>query len=303
MGTDIWGCVGGSDSVGGLLEMVGLDQLPGRPPPPKLSGAKGRSPPAETVLKAEVLFNAEVMSKAEFASVSECAPPFQYEMPVKPEAHPVSVTPPSEGVPRAGLPAQREDLSRAETTESESSLGSDESSALEGPSTPEAFSGLQEPSNLELCPVPAAEAKSKFFLDELSQEALLGEDPFLQEEGPPLMPLELFPALQDPFAEVEAKLARLSSTVAQADAPQEDVPKVPMQVASATQDARRERSRQLAGRRGPWAHREGQLQLPPILSVMVAPGQGSGREAWCRALYMGREVGVQIPGSARHLLC
>ncbi|XP_054577321.1 kinesin-like protein KIF17 isoform X2 [Eptesicus fuscus] len=185
----------------------------------------------EAVLKAEVLFNAEVMSKAEFASVSEYTPPLQYEMPVRPETH---STPPSEGVSRAGPPSQREDLPRAETAKSESSLGSDESSTPEEPSTPEAFPGLQAPSNPELSSVPAVEAKSKYFLDELSPEALLGEEPFPQEEEPQLMPLELFPGLHDPFAEVEAKLARLSSTVALADAPQADVPKVPMQHPSLT---------------------------------------------------------------------
>ncbi|XP_014389835.1 PREDICTED: kinesin-like protein KIF17 isoform X3 [Myotis brandtii] len=188
----------------------------------------------ETVLKAEVLFDTEVMSKAEFANVSECTPAFQYEMPVKPETHSISDPPPSEGVSTAGLPSQCEDLPRAGTSKSDSSLGSDESSTLEGTSTPEAFPGLQEPPTLELPSVPEMEAKSKDFLDELSQEALLGEEPFLQEEEPQLVPLELLPGLHDPFANVEAKLARLSSTMALADAPQTDIPKVPMQHPSLT---------------------------------------------------------------------
>ncbi|XP_059546893.1 kinesin-like protein KIF17 isoform X1 [Myotis daubentonii] len=188
----------------------------------------------EAVLKAEVLFNTEVMSKAEFANVSECTPAFQYEMPVKPETHSISDPPPSEGVSTAGLPSQCEDLPRAGTSKSESSLGSDESSTLEGTSTPEAFLGLQEPPTLELPSVPQVEAKSKDFLDELSQAALLGEEPSLQEEEPQLVPLELLPGLHDPFADMEAKLARLSSTMALADASQTDIPKVPMQHPSLT---------------------------------------------------------------------
>ncbi|CAK6440712.1 unnamed protein product [Pipistrellus nathusii] len=188
----------------------------------------------EAVLKAEVLFNAEVMSKAEFANVSEYTPAFQYERPVKPETHSISDAPPSEGVPRAGLPSQREDPPGAETAQSESSLGSDEGSAPEEPPAPEALPGLQEPASLELPAVPTAEAKGKRFQDELGQEALLAGEPFLQEEEPPLVPLELFPGLHDPFAEVEAKLARLSSTAALADAPPEEAPKVPVQHPSLT---------------------------------------------------------------------
>ncbi|KAK1340410.1 hypothetical protein QTO34_018979 [Cnephaeus nilssonii] len=210
----------------------------------------------EAVLKAEVLFNAEVMSKAEFASVSEYTPPFQYEMPVRPETRSVSDTPPSEGISRAGPPSQREGLPRAETAKSESSLGSDESSTPEEPSTPEACPGLQAPSNPEL-----SSAKSKYFLDELSQEALLGEEPFPQEEEPQLMPLELFPGLHDPFAEVEAKLARLSSTVALADAPQADVPKVPMQEADLGQEGDKDKVLAAEPGGGPEA------EVPPLLAT------------------------------------
>lgn len=236
------------------------------------------------------------MSKAEFANVSEYTPAFQYERPVKPETHSISDAPPSEGVPRAGLPSQREDPPGAETAQSESSLGSDEGSAPEEPPGPEALPGLQEPASLELPAVPTAEAKGKRFQDELGQEALLAGEPFLQEEEPPLVPLELFPGLHDPFAEVEAKLARLSSTAALADAPPEEAPKVPVQVADAVQDARREFSRQSpAGRRGPWAHRDGRLQLrlqlrPPSgwglqpVAARGTPVQGSGRDGLCHAL-------------------
>lgn len=215
------------------------------------------------------------MSKAEFANVSECTPAFQYEMPVKPETHSISDPPPSEGICTAGLPSQCEDLPRAGTSKSESSLGSDESSTLDGTSTPEAFLGLQEPPTLELPSVPEVEAKSKDFLEELSQAALLGEEPSLQGEEPQLVPLERLPGLHDPFADMEAKLARLSSTMALADAPQTDVPKVPMQVADAMQDAGREFSRRSsARRRGHWAHRDGQLQL------WLRPHLGGGSGLW-----------------------
>lgn len=234
------------------------------------------------------------MSKAEFASVSEYTPPFQYEMPVRPETRSVSDTPPSEGVSRAGPPSQREDLPRAETAKSESSLGSDESSTPEEPSTPEACPGLQAPSNPELPSVPVVEAKSKYFLDELSQEALLGEEAFPQEEEPQLMPLELFPGLHDPFAEVEAKLARLSSTVALADAPQADVPKVPMQVADAEQDARREFGRWSSAGRGRSPGAQG--WTAPAAAPAPTHHLGGGSGPW-------PAQGTPVQGSGRDKLC
>ncbi|KAB0400540.1 hypothetical protein E2I00_002764, partial [Balaenoptera physalus] len=90
-------------------------------------------------------------------------------------------------------------------------------------------------------PVPEVEAPSGHFLDEdVSQEAtepLWEEEPFPQGEEPHPRALELLPGLHDPFAEVEAKLARLSSTVAGLDVPQADVPEVATQVADVTQDA------------------------------------------------------------------
>ncbi|XP_045046907.2 kinesin-like protein KIF17 isoform X1 [Desmodus rotundus] len=169
----------------------------------------------EAVLKAEVLYKAEVMSRAEFASLSESSLIFQYEAAVKPEVCPVASTPPSEGGSKTGLPPQVDDLPRAEASRSEISLASDESSTLGETSMSDALPGLQEPSNLELSSMPEVEAKGTYFL---------GEEPFLQEEEPQLMPLKLLPGLHDPFAEVEAKLALLSSTVARADAA-----KVPVQ--------------------------------------------------------------------------
>ncbi|EQB78652.1 kinesin-like protein KIF17 isoform a [Camelus ferus] len=163
--------------------------------------AKGRSPLTEAVLKAEVLYKAEVMSRAEFASSSEYSPAFQYETAVKPEIYSMPDTLPK-------------------------------SSMLNETSISVAFPGPGEPSSLGFS-VAEVEAQSGYFLDEdVSQEAtepLLEEEPFLQEEEPQLLALELLPGLHDPFAEVEAKLARLSSTVAGVDVPHADVPKVSTQ--------------------------------------------------------------------------
>ncbi|XP_036888837.1 LOW QUALITY PROTEIN: kinesin-like protein KIF17 [Sturnira hondurensis] len=174
----------------------------------------------EAVLKAEVLYKAEVTSRAEFASLSESLPVFQYEAAVKPEVGSTGGSPPSQGGSKPGLPTRADDLPRAEASTSEISLGSDESSTLEETSMSEAFPGFKEPSNLELSSVPEVEAKGTYFL---------GEEPFLQDEEPQLMPLKLLPGLHDPFAEMEAKLALLSSTVARADAA-----KVPVQCPSLT---------------------------------------------------------------------
>ncbi|XP_015454298.1 kinesin-like protein KIF17 [Pteropus alecto] len=180
----------------------------------------------EAVLKAEVLYKADVMSRVEFANISDYSPPFEYEIAVKPEIYSMIDTRPSEDVPKTEVPSQSEDLPKMETSKSEISFGSDESSTLEEASMSQAFPGPAEPSNLEFS-VPEVEAESKYFLGEnLSQEVPpLEEEPFLQDEEPQVMPLELLPVLHDPFAEVEAKLAMLSSTMAGADVPQADVPK------------------------------------------------------------------------------
>ncbi|KAF6109352.1 kinesin family member 17 [Phyllostomus discolor] len=218
----------------------------------------------ETVLKAEVLCKADVTSRAEFASLSEPSAAFQYEVAVKPEVRSAAGSPPLDGGSRAGFPSQTDDLPRAEASKSEISLGSDESSTLEETSMSEAFPGLKEPSNLELSSVPEVEAKGTYFL---------GEEPFLQEEEPQLMPLKLLPGLHDPFAEVEAKLALLSSTVAGADAPRcpslTDVPE--------PSDLRCE------------AEAEGDLlpgtevDLGPEAAKEVAPAAGPGMEAEAEA--------------------
>ncbi|KAF6109351.1 kinesin family member 17 [Phyllostomus discolor] len=242
----------------------------------------------ETVLKAEVLCKADVTSRAEFASLSEPSAAFQYEVAVKPEVRSAAGSPPLDGGSRAGFPSQTDDLPRAEASKSEISLGSDESSTLEETSMSEAFPGLKEPSNLELSSVPEVEAKGTYFL---------GEEPFLQEEEPQLMPLKLLPGLHDPFAEVEAKLALLSSTVAGADAPRADAAradapradaaranaaKVPVQCPSLTDvpepsDLRCE------------AEAEGDLlpgtevDLGPEAAKEVAPAAGPGMEAEAEA--------------------
>ncbi|XP_074233366.1 kinesin-like protein KIF17 isoform X2 [Camelus bactrianus] len=181
----------------------------------------------EAVLKAEVLYKAEVMSRAEFASSSEYSPAFQYETAVKPEIYSMPDTLPSEDVFKVEVSPRFEELPKVET---QVSFGSEESSMLNETSISVAFPGPGEPSSLGFS-VAEVEAQSGYFLDEdVSQEAtepLLEEEPFLQEEEPQLLALELLPGLHDPFAEVEAKLARLSSTVAGVDVPHADVPKRP----------------------------------------------------------------------------
>ncbi|XP_066872179.1 kinesin-like protein KIF17 [Kogia breviceps] len=192
----------------------------------------------EAVLKAEVLYKAEVMSRAEFASSSEYSPTFQYKKAVKPEIYSMPGTLPSEGVFKTEVSSRFEELPKVEASKSEVSVWSDESSTLEENFISTAFPGPRQPSSLEV-PVPEVEAPSGHFLDEdVSQEAtepLWEEEPFLQGEEPPhLRALELLPGLHDPFAEVEANLAKLSSTVAGLDVPQADIPKVTTQHPSRT---------------------------------------------------------------------
>ncbi|KAF5924683.1 hypothetical protein HPG69_004555 [Diceros bicornis minor] len=191
----------------------------------------------DAVLKAEVLYKAEVMSRAEFANRSEYSPTFRYETAVKSEIYSMPNTLPSEEVSKTEVSSRLEGLPKVEASQSEVSLGSDESSTLEEASMSEAFPGPEEPSNLEFS-MPEVEAKGRYFPDEsLGREAmepLLEGEPFLQQEEPQPMPPELLPGLHDPFAEVEAKLARLSSMVAGADVPRVDVSRVPMQRPSLT---------------------------------------------------------------------
>ncbi|XP_058574807.1 kinesin-like protein KIF17 isoform X5 [Neofelis nebulosa] len=185
----------------------------------------------EAVLKAEVL-KAQGMSRAEFANMSEDSPTFHYETAVKPEVYSLPRTLPGEHVSRTEVSPSFEELPEAETSKSDVSLGSDKSFALEETSVSEAFLGPREPSNLEFF-MPEVEAKGRYSPDEyLSQEAagpLLQEGCVPEEEEPQRITLELLPGLHDPFAEVEAKLARLSSAVVAAEVPLADVSKVPAQ--------------------------------------------------------------------------
>ncbi|XP_042852350.1 kinesin-like protein KIF17 isoform X7 [Panthera tigris] len=185
----------------------------------------------EAVLKAEVL-KAQGMSRAEFANMSEDSPTFHYETAVKPEVYSLPRTLPGEHVSRTEVSPSFEELPEAETSKSDVSLGSDKSFALEETSVSEAFLGPREPSDLEFF-MPEVEAKGRYSPDEyLSQEAagpLLQEGCVPEEEEPQRIALELLPGLHDPFAEVEAKLARLSSAVVAAEVPLADLPKVPAQ--------------------------------------------------------------------------
>ncbi|XP_023578369.1 kinesin-like protein KIF17 isoform X2 [Octodon degus] len=187
----------------------------------------------EAVLKAEVLHHAEVLSRAELASMPEHAPTFQFKTAVKPA---ISSMPgdalPEDVVSSTRLSPRLEELRRAEPSKSEISLHSSESSTLEESSMSEVLPAPEELSNLEL-PGPGVGSQSKYFLDEdLGQEDSgtgMEDESYVRVEEPPLVPLQMGPSLQDPFAEVEAKLARLSSVVARTD-----VPQVPMQHTSLT---------------------------------------------------------------------
>ncbi|XP_043429885.1 kinesin-like protein KIF17 isoform X3 [Prionailurus bengalensis] len=190
----------------------------------------------EAVLKAGVL-KAQGTSRAEFANMSEDSPTFHYETAVKPEVYSLPRTLPGECVSRTEVSPSFEELPEVETSKSDMSLGSDKSFALEEISVSEAFLGPREPSDLEFF-MPEVEAKGRYSPDEyLSQEAagpLLQEGCVPEEEEPQRTALELLPGLHDPFAEVEAKLARLSSAVVAAEVPLADVPKVPAQHPSLT---------------------------------------------------------------------
>nr|XP_040143967.1 kinesin-like protein KIF17 isoform X1 [Ictidomys tridecemlineatus] len=162
----------------------------------------------EAVLKAEVLYKAEVISRAEFANTTEQPPAIQYELAAKPE---VFSTP--------------QEPSRCEVS------WASESSPLDS-SMSEALPGAEEFSNGEFS-VPEEEPRDKYFLDDYLGQAAAGppleEESAVQGEGLSMLPLQLLPSLQDPFAEVELKLARLSSTVARIDVPQPGAPQVPEQ--------------------------------------------------------------------------
>lgn len=196
-------------------------------------------------------------------------------------------TPLREEVSRTEVFAWDEHPPKVEASKSETSLGSEESSVLE-----ETF--MSEAPNLEFASVPEVGAKSRYFLGEdVSPEALLGEEPFPREEEPRTMPVELLPGLCDPFAEIEAKLARLSSTVAGADVPRADTPEVPTQVAVVVQKCSgqssagdrevmgRSQVSNLCGSEHHLHHRHGALASWSAQGTSI---QGSGKEKLCLVL-------------------
>lgn len=215
------------------------------------------------------------MSRAEFASRSEDSPTFQYETAVRPEIYAMPNTLPGETGFSAEAASSFEELPQVEASKSEVSFRSEASSALEETAVSAAFPGPGDPRSLE-CSVPEVEAQGGSSLKEdISREAaqpLWEDEPFFQAEERPLSALELLPGLHDPFAEVEAKLARLSSTVAGVDGPQVDVPKVTTQVAEVAPDARQ----WCGGRRGEERSR-GLRGLPNASSTVSGRALGWGR--------------------------
>lgn len=188
---------------------------------------------AEAVLKAEVLCKTEVMSRAELASGPEYSPPLRYETAVKPTILSMPDMLPSDEVTKSQAPLAFEEP-RMALSRSEVSFESNESSTLEDSSMSETFPGPEELPNIEF-PMPGLLAESRYFPDEyLGPEAAaspLEAEHYIQENEPSLEPLRILATLQDPFAEVEAKLARLSSTVTMTDSSQTVVPQIPEQVA------------------------------------------------------------------------
>uniref|UniRef100_A0A8C2MM48 Kinesin family member 17 n=1 Tax=Cricetulus griseus TaxID=10029 RepID=A0A8C2MM48_CRIGR len=191
----------------------------------------------EAILKAEVLYKTEVMSRAELANGSEYLPALQYETAVKPTILSMPDTLPGDVVTKSQAPLTFEELSNVEPSRSEISFGSNESSTLEDSSMSEAFPGPEELSNVEFS-MPGVLAESRYFSDEyLGPEAAassLEAENYVPEDEPPLEPMHVLADLQEPFAEVEAKLSTLSCTVAMTDLSQKDVPQTPEQVPSST---------------------------------------------------------------------
>ncbi|ERE82251.1 kinesin-like protein KIF17 [Cricetulus griseus] len=189
----------------------------------------------EAILKAEVLYKTEVMSRAELANGSEYLPALQYETAVKPTILSMPDTLPGDVVTKSQAPLTFEELSNVEPSRSEISFGSNESSTLEDSSMSEAFPGPEELSNVEFS-MPGVLAESRYFSDEyLGPEAAassLEAENYVPEDEPPLEPMHVLADLQEPFAEVEAKLSTLSCTVAMTDLSQKDVPQTPEQPSS-----------------------------------------------------------------------
>ncbi|XP_075802153.1 kinesin-like protein KIF17 isoform X1 [Microtus pennsylvanicus] len=186
----------------------------------------------EAILKAEVLYKTEVMSRAELANGSEYSPALRYEMAVKPTILSMPDTLPGDEVTKSQAPLTFEELSHVEASRSEISFGSNESSTLEDSSMSEAFPGPEELSNVEFS-MPGVLAESRYFSDDyLGPEAAassLEAENYVHAEVPALEPLQMLEGLQDSFAEMEAKLTRLSSTVAMTDLTQTDALQTPDQ--------------------------------------------------------------------------
>ncbi|XP_005081088.1 kinesin-like protein KIF17 isoform X2 [Mesocricetus auratus] len=189
----------------------------------------------EAILKAEVLYKTEIMSRAELANGPEYLPALQYDTAVKPTILSMPDTLPGDEVAKSQTPLTFEELSHVEPSRSEISFGSNESSTLEDSSMSEAFPGPEELSNVEFS-MPGVLAESRYFSDEcLGPEAAapsLEAENYVQEGETPREPLHVLTDLQDPFSEVEAKLARLSCTVATTDLSQKDVSQAPEQPSS-----------------------------------------------------------------------
>uniref|UniRef100_A0A8C7BBF4 Kinesin-like protein KIF17 n=1 Tax=Neovison vison TaxID=452646 RepID=A0A8C7BBF4_NEOVI len=188
------------------------------------------------VLKVEVL-KAQGTSRVDSVSWPEPSPAFHCELATKPEIHSMPCALAGEDVSKTEVSPAFEELPPAETSKSEASLGSDESSTLEDTSVSEACPAPREPSNVEFS-APETEAVGSSLPDhDLSWEApgaLRWAGSVPEDEQPQLAALGLLPSLHDPFAEVEAKLARLSSAVGGAEAPQAATPRLPTQHPSLT---------------------------------------------------------------------
>ncbi|KAM6216943.1 kinesin-like protein KIF17 [Rhynchocyon petersi] len=185
----------------------------------------------EVLQKAEVLCKTEVIPRPEFADRCEYTPAFQLGTTCQLKLDSTLSPLPFTEVPKPERSSPLEELPKVQSSKSEISLVSSGSSTHEDNSMIEASPGPTEPSQLEFS-MPEEEPRNRCFPEQLSQEtsrAPPNNKCYLWEEGPELMSLELLPSLQDPFAKLQAKLARLSYTVTRADMPPEDPPKVPEQ--------------------------------------------------------------------------
>ncbi|XP_006883734.1 PREDICTED: kinesin-like protein KIF17 [Elephantulus edwardii] len=196
----------------------------------------------EVLLKAEALYKTEDMPKPEFANRCEHTPAFPLDASLQPTLC-FTLSPPSLAeLPRSESSLRLEEPLKVQDSKFEVSFGSNGSSTLEKTSTLEAFPEPGECSTLEFSTLEE-EPKNRPFSEHLSQETtgpLQDNQGYFQEEGPKLLPLELLPGLKDPFAELEAKLSRLTYTVARTDVSLEDSPEVPEQEVNPAQEVAEE---------------------------------------------------------------